>query len=622
MSRLISEETIQLILSKIDLVEVIGDYVQLRKSGKNFLGLCPFHTEKTPSFSVSPDKQLYYCFGCGAGGNAFTFLMELEGYTFTQAVTYCSEKAGVQLDPGVQTVRQEHKQDAAKEWMHKAHHLAAQLFQHMLLERKEGRRALQYLKQRGIGMDAIHHFQMGYAPDSRDFLTRFLEKRNFPLDLMEKGGLLGVSEDGSRYYDRFRNRVVFPIRDRQGKVVAFQGRVLGEGQPKYLNSPETPIFQKSRQLFNFHQARKEIRRKQTAILFEGCMDVLSAYQAGITHATATLGTSLSEEQARMIARNTTQVIICYDGDQAGVDATRRAAELFMAQNCMVKVVTLPQGLDPDEYIRTNGAERFRRDMLDQAKTFTAFQLDVLRRERNLQDEGERMAYIRDCLHVISRLSHAVERDHYLRQLSAEFSLSLDALKQEQFQIYKAEKKRQSGDKAGRKWNNRRNKGKHLVGDKLFPAYHNAERQLLAHMLKDRDLSKIVEAQVGSSFNVAEHSVLASYIYSFYADEREADIRSFIATLDDPDLIQLATEISSMTISPTISDQELRDLVHQILQYPQQQKIEEKNEEKKKAEREGDVVKAAKIAMEVVQLKEPLKHPFLVLSSHFTKEGEA
>ncbi|GGK18680.1 DNA primase [Caldalkalibacillus thermarum] len=616
----ISEVTIQNILRQVDLVELAGEYVQLKKTGKNFMGLCPFHSEKTPSFSVSPEKQIYHCFGCGAGGNAITFLMEIEGLSFLEAVRKLGEKTGIPVQAGDDLpVRDKGKQEE-KKWMLTAHRLVAQLYHHFLLERKEGQEALHYLKQRGFHEETIKVFQIGYAPDSWDFLTRFLAKRNFPLPLMEKAGLLVKEEGGDRYFDRFRGRVMFPIWDNQGQVVGFGGRLIGEGHPKYLNSPETPIFRKSRQLFNFHRARQEMRKQQTAVLFEGYGDVLSAYQAGILYATATLGTALSEEQARMLRRNAEKVIICYDGDEAGMNAAVKAAEELHKQGCLVKVAVVPDEQDPDEYIQKYGKEAFQRHILDEAQSLTAFQLNRLKKGRRLADDVERLAYIQDALRVISRLNRAVERDHYLRQLAEEFSLSLDALKREQYKLYKLEQRqneqRQSPFEGVQK------ASALPAASKLQPAYVNAERMLLAYMLHSEEIAKEVEKVVGSQFNQEEHQRLAAYLYAFYAEGHKADVRLFISTLDDQELIRLAGQLAAMTINPELSPKQLQDYVQQILKYPYLKQIEQKEKEKNKAERQGNVIEAARIAMEIIEMKKQLKHLSTLHDPHTSwKEGE-
>lgn len=599
----IAEEIIQDILRQADIVDIISDYVQLKKSGRNYVGLCPFHSEKTPSFSVSAEKQFYHCFGCSASGNALSFLMNIEGYTFPQAVYELGQKVGVTVVQEDQSTfwQQEQGRTNEKEWMFKAHHLAAQLFHHMLLERKEGKDARDYLEARGFQIETIKEFQIGYAPDSWDFLTSFLQKRDYPLSIMEKGGLLSKSEDGKRYFDRFRGRIMFPIWDTQGKVVAFGGRLLNEGTPKYLNSTETPIFRKGRSLFNLHRARPEIRKQKTAILFEGYVDTILAWQAGIRHSLATLGTAFSADQARLIARNADQVIICFDGDGAGLEASIKAAEMLESYGNLAKIATLPANTDPDEYIRRFGAEAFEKKIMLEAKALTAFRLEFLKKGRNLQDDGERMKYIAEALSVISKLPRAVERDHYLRQLANEFSLSLEALKQEQMQILRIEKKKRLGDKDNQKWHNRIKDTKHLVARKLMPRHYQAERILLAHMLRDKQVAEKVQRKVGSQFNVDEHGALAAYLYAFYAEGNQADTSLFLAYLDDAQLSSLVTELSMMTISP-MTDEVFEDCTREILNYPKWLEIDKKEEERRLAEREGNNVLAAHILHEITEMK--------------------
>src|SRR5690606_8170374 len=284
----IPEETIEKIRSSVDIVDVISEYVQLKKQGRNYFGLCPFHGENTPSFSVSPDKQIFHCFGCGAGGNVFSFLMDLEGYSFSEAAANLANKVNIDLSDFKQTVvRTDKNTDAEK--MQEAHELLKKFYHHLLLNTKEGEHALDYLTNRGFTKEVIEKFEIGYALDSWDFATKFLQKRGFGLELMERAGLLVKKEDTGTFFDRFRNRIMFPIWDHQGKTIAFSGRVLEKGQePKYLNSPESIIFNKSKTLYNFHQARLSIRKNQQVVLFEGFADVIAADTADLPNSIGTM----------------------------------------------------------------------------------------------------------------------------------------------------------------------------------------------------------------------------------------------------------------------------------------------------------------------------------------------
>lgn len=319
-----------------------------------------------------------------------------------------------------------------------------------------------------------------------------------------------------------------------------------------------------------------------------------------------MGTSLSEDQARMIRRNSEQVIICYDGDEAGVEAITRSAEVLEKQGCLIKVANLPEKLDPDDYIKKYGSEAFQKQVLAQTKSLTGFFLDYYRKGKNLQDDSERMAYIQEALTVISRLPHAVERDHYLRQLSEEFSLSLEALKQQQKNIYWAEKKSAPRDKAIEKWNNSTN-SKRLIATSLLPSFHNAERLLLSYMLHSKEITEWIQNEVGSSFNIDQHSALAAYIYSFFMEYEQPNIQLFLSKLQDQELVKLATELSLTHINLDNAEQVIKDYVKEILAYPLQLELDRKEEEMRKAERQGDVIRAAQIAIEIQSAREDLKN---------------
>ncbi len=607
MGNRIPEDLIERIRTSVDIVDVVSEYVQLKKQGRNYFGLCPFHQEKSPSFSVSPDKQIYHCFGCGAGGNVFSFLMEIEGYHYIEAVKTMAGKSGLELpadtvrdtDAGASAAGKQHHE------MVEAHDLLKKLYHHILVNTKEGEHALEYLTGRGFTREAIDLFEIGYAPDSADMASAFLSKRGYSADMLLDSGLIGRDASRNRYYDRFRGRVMFPVWDHQGKTIAFGGRILGNGEPKYLNSPETKIFNKSKQLYGLHLARPHIRKMQQAVLFEGYVDVISAWRAGVKNGIATMGTSLTDEQARIIRRNIENVVICYDSDNAGINAAMRALDVLQHAGCYVKVARMPEGLDPDDYISKFGPERFEKDVIGGSLTATAFKIHFLRRGKNLQNEGEKIRYIEEVLGEISKLTMAVERDHYLRQISDEFSISLDALKQEQFRIFKQLKRKegspnQSGGKYERKIARLPKQGK------LLPAYQNAERHLIAHMFYNRDLAEQIQNEIGLSFNIDEHNAIAAYLYAFYEEGHEPDISSFMERLQDNRLKKAASELAMLPINENFSDREWRDYVKQVLDYPKWLKIKEKEAEKNEAEQRQDHVKAATIAMEIIRMKKELK----------------
>ncbi|BCW95422.1 MAG: DNA primase [Fimbriimonadales bacterium] len=352
------------IRDRIDLVELVSNYVRLERAGKNFKGLCPFHTEKTPSFHVSPALNRFHCFGCGASGDAFAFLMRMEGLSFREAMRRLAERAGIEL-------REESLPQEAPDERDRLRRLvyAANFFYRQCLKRTP--HAQQYLAQRGLTPETIEAFELGYAPDGWDYLLRFLERHNFSLDDAERAGLLKARDDGSGYYDRFRNRITFPIHDASGRVVAFGARTMGDEEPKYLNSPETPLFEKRNTFYGWHLARGAILRQKAAIIVEGYLDLIMLHQYGFTHSLATLGTAFTEEHAARLKRLTERVYLMFDSDPAGVRAALRAGEALVQAGIPALVARLPQGEDPDSLLRTHGAPALQR-ALDTATPLAAF----------------------------------------------------------------------------------------------------------------------------------------------------------------------------------------------------------------------------------------------------------
>ena len=602
MGNRISEEKVEKIRNSVDIVDVIGEYVQLKKQGRNLTGLCPFHGEKTPSFSVSPDKQLYHCFGCGAGGNVFSFVMAIEGYEFLESVKHLAERTNIDL-PELQQ-NEAAKMSTENNTMISGSELAAKLYHHLLMNTEQGKGAFQYLTERGFTTEMINTFSLGFAPNAWDTLAHFFDKRKVSLNIMEQIGLLAKRDFDGKFFDRFRDRVMFPIWNKDGKVIGFGGRVIGNDHPKYLNSPESKIFNKSKILYGFHIARAEMRKNNEAVLFEGYVDVITAWQAGVRNGVATLGTAITDEQAKLIRRNAESVIICYDSDNAGLKATYRAIEILEANNCNVKVANLPEGYDPDDYIQKYGSEKFRKEVINANQTTMAFKMNFLRKGKNLQNEAERIAYIENVLSEITSLTNAIERDHYLRQLSQEFSLSLNALKQELYRLYK-QKKQNNPQNEQQSVPSVRNK--FVTEKKLLPAFHNAERMLLAYMIKDINIACTVQEKIGGNFNIDEYHAIVAHLYAYYGEGNEPNSSQFIQRLNDEKLTRIATEVAMMTISEELSEQELNDYIRQITNYPKIIEIENKERARKEAESKGDYKSAANIAMEIIQMKKELKH---------------
>lgn len=602
MAERISEDIINKLREEIDIVDVISEYVQLKKHGRNYFGLCPFHGENTPSFSVSADKQIFHCFGCGAGGNVFSFLMEKEGLTFQEAAVKLAEKTNINLQ--IQTPVSAKTIPKDNQQMLDAHELLRKFYHHLLVNTKDGQDALEYLLERGFTKESIEKFSIGYSLPSWDYTFKLLSKKGFSEELLEKSGLIIKRERDGSFFDRFRNRIMFPIFDRNGNTIAFSGRALGDDDPKYLNSPETVIFNKSKILYNYHLARPAIRKHQQAVLFEGFADVIAADRSSVVNGVATMGTSLTAEHIELLRRSCQTVTICYDSDNPGIEAAFRAGKMLSDSQLNVTVALMPDDLDPDDYIKKYGGDKFSRDVIGASITFMSFKLLYYRRGKNLQHEGERLLYIEEVLKEISKLEKVVEIDHYLRQLANEFSLSLDALTQ-QLQIF------QQGSKEKRGTNETKSRPALVTKTKieqLKPAYYNAERHLIAHMLKSSEVAyKVKELLQGNTLNIDEHQAIFTYLLGYYEEGNNPDTSLLLNYIQDVKLRRIVSEIEMMLVNDELIEKELSDYIKQVLNYHKLLKIKEKELEQKEADRQKDFSKAASIAMEIIHLQKSLKH---------------
>ncbi|MCL1630404.1 DNA primase [Sporolactobacillus sp. CPB3-1] len=591
----LQEQVIEKIRKSLDIVDVIGGYVQLKKQGKNYIGLCPFHSERTPSFSVSPDKQLYHCFGCGAGGNLFTFMMEIEGMSFTESVQFLADRANIQLDTSFSKKDFHSPNNQKKKQTIEGLELLTKFYHYLLTTAKYGTPGMHYLESRGFNEEMIERFQIGYAVDSWDVVTKFLQKRGIRLELMEQAGMIKKRGFDDKYFDRFRNRIIFPIFNMAGKTVAFGGRTLGDEKPKYLNSPESDAFHKGQILYGFHLARQAIRKSSQVVLLEGYVDVIRAHQAGVLNSVASMGTSLTEAQASALTRIADTIIICYDSDTAGVEASFRAAEMLQGNGKIIKIANMPEGFDPDDYIRKFGGERFKSDVIGASQTLMTFKMNYLRRKRNLSDEGDRLLYIEEVLKEMTSLTRAVERDHYLHLLSEEFSVSLDSLKKQLHQMSVTKQRREQ------------RKGTVLLerSHRVPPAYEMAERKLLARMMRSREISDRIRDTIGGSFTIDVHQALSAYLYAYYEQGNPPDEGLFLQKLDDPVLQRKVTELSLMPMSSQVNDQEIEDCMKQVIRHAKSALIADKEEQRKQAEQSGNYELAAQMLSEIISAKKQL-----------------
>lgn len=416
------DEVIEEVRMKNDIVDVISGYVKLQKKGANYFGLCPFHNEKSPSFSVSPGKQMYYCFGCGAGGNVLTFVMEYENYTFQEALAHLADRAGVDLP------KMEYSKEARDQAEHRArllevNKLAANYF-YFQLKQPQGKMGYEYLHdRRGLLDDTIVRFGLGYANKTSDDLYCFLKRKGYEDSFLKDTGLVTVEERGGR--DKFWNRVMFPIMDVNNRVIGFGGRVMGDGEPKYLNSPETKLFDKSRNLYGLNYARTS--REGYLLICEGYLDVISLHQAGFTNAVASLGTAFTSQHANVLKRYTDQVILTYDSDGAGIKAALRAIPILKAVGMSIKVLNMKPHKDPDEFIKNMGADAFRQ-RIKEAKNSFLFEVDVLRQGYQMEDPEQKTRFYQETAKKLLQFSEALERENYLQAVAREQMIPADELR--------------------------------------------------------------------------------------------------------------------------------------------------------------------------------------------------
>lgn len=417
-----SDELIEEVRSKNDIVDVISSYVKLQKKGSSYFGLCPFHNEKSPSFSVSRQKQMYYCFGCGAGGNVFTFLMEYENYSFLEALKYLADRAGVEL-PRQELSKEARERADTKAILLEINKAAARYF-YIQLKERQGERALAYLKGRQLGDDTIRAFGLGYANKYSDDLYRYLKGQGYQDDMIAKAGLITVDEKHGAH-DKFWNRVMFPIMDANSRVIGFGGRVMGDGKPKYLNSPETMIFDKSRNLYGLNRARSS--RKSYFLLCEGYMDVISLHQAGFTNAVASLGTALTQGHASLIKRYVKEVYLTYDSDEAGTKAALRAIPILREAGISAKVIRMEPYKDPDEFIKNLGKEAFE-DRIREARNGFLFGVEVLERDYDLTSPEGKTDFLKEVARRLGEFEEDIERNNYIEAVAGRYHVGYEELR--------------------------------------------------------------------------------------------------------------------------------------------------------------------------------------------------
>jgi len=521
-----SEDIINEVFAENDIVDYVSQYVKLKKSGRDYSGLCPFHREKSPSFHVSQDKQLFHCFGCGASGNLVQFVMRIEGLDFVEALKLLAERAGVIL-PEEDTFP-DNALHQKKQRIYAMNQMSARFYYANLTKDPDGEKALAYFFERKIAPKTINAYGLGYAKDQYDSLHQFLKEKGFADEEMVEAGLVSI-RDG-RVYDRFRNRVIFPIIDLRGNVIGFGGRIMGQAQevngfkpPKYLNSMETPVFNKGRNLFSLNLAKKS--NAQQMILVEGYMDVISTYQAGVPNVVATLGTALTDNQAKLLMKYCSEILICYDSDEAGQKATIRAIEIINSIGGRSRVIQLKGAKDPDEYIKAHGVQCFIR-AVEEAMPSTEYRLSLVKSKYNLDSPDGKIRFVEEAADALLSIQDAVEVDAYINKISEETDIGREA-------IYSEYKKRTAKNKISNKTVRPQTPAtKPAAGatsinitavvqtqDKQF----NAEKKLLNLITKNRRYIQKAASQISpEEFSTHVHRVIAKNIYQCAESGRPVD----------------------------------------------------------------------------------------------------
>lgn len=593
----ISDDTIETIRSQTDIVDLIGEYVQLSKRGKNWFGLCPFHEENSPSFSVSEDKQLFHCFGCGASGNAITFMMDMENRSFIDSIIRLGSRVGIEVEStsrDVPSPKNSHQQE-----MMKAYTLATSFYSHLLLNTVEGEKALSYLEKRGFTRDQIEQYEIGWSPLQSDALSALLTRQGFDMKEMVTAGLCFQKDDGSGYFDRFRGRIMFPIHDDNGSVIAFSGRRLEESssEAKYINSPETPIFEKSKILYNFHRARLNVRKSGKVVLFEGFMDTIAADRGGIENTVAVMGTALSTHHIVKLKRIAKKVVICCDGDSAGWGAAKRFADSLMDSGMEVLIAVLPDRMDPDDYISQFGVQSFLEKVLDQPLSYISFVASYYRRDKNLAIDHDIKQYVHEVLDELAHRCSPIEKDLLIQQLHSETNASKESLGQE-FTKSIARKAKKNRDAEPEE---------DLRSVSITSAATNrtetdrAELLLLAHLLMDADLFEEKRNELQDLFVREDVLKIFFKLAAFYEQYDLPNYQRFAEVLEDRQLKKIVMEAVLTERSPEFTGQEVDDCIRHLKLNRLNRLIKQKRHELKEAEQMKDDDRAQQLGNEVMEL---------------------
>ncbi|MBI3584131.1 MAG: DNA primase [Nitrospinae bacterium] len=541
----IPDELVEEIRARSDIVEVISDRVLLKKSGVNYKGLCPFHSEKTPSFTVSPAKQIFHCFGCNEGGNVYQFVMKIENLSFPDSVLLLARRYGINIaEQKVKGVN-----SSQKNTLYEVNAMAAEFFLRQLSELPQGKTAREYLRKRGINEDIIESFKIGYASTSWDGIHQFLKKKGISADIQNSAGLVKERENGGGYVDRFRERVIFTISDSEGRIVGFGGRVLNDtdSRPKYLNSPETLVYKKGNILYGLHITKDSIRKSKEAFLVEGYFDLITAYQHGVKNIIATSGTALTEDHARLLRRYTETVTLVFDGDEAGRNASNRGGMVLLNGGVKVKVIPLPQGNDPDSFIREKSGEGFL-NIARESKTFMEYIINKEAAGSDLKSIDGRVKCINAVIPFLSLMNNSVEKSMYISSLAEKTGVSEKAIMDEM-------NKNKVKDKA---------KDKAKVKEALTSTFNKAERILVQLMLLDnKNIDKIKKNISVDNFKDDDMAKISSVLFTLSDSNDNISISHIMDMLSEERLKKLVSEMVFEDIEYQEVDKNISDCIRYI-----------------------------------------------------------
>ncbi|HDF5875302.1 TPA: DNA primase [Staphylococcus aureus] len=579
----IDQSIINEIKDKTDILDLVSEYVKLEKRGRNYIGLCPFHDEKTPSFTVSEDKQICHCFGCKKGGNVFQFTQEIKDISFVEAVKELGDRVNVAVD--IEATQSNSNVQIASDdlQMIEMHELIQEFYYYALTKTVEGEQALTYLQERGFTDALIKERGIGFAPDSSHFCHDFLQKKGYDIELAYEAGLLSRNEENFSYYDRFRNRIMFPLKNAQGRIVGYSGRTYTGQEPKYLNSPETPIFQKRKLLYNLDKARKSIRKLDEIVLLEGFMDVIKSDTAGLKNVVATMGTQLSDEHITFIRKLTSNITLMFDGDFAGSEATLKTGQNLLQQGLNVFVIQLPSGMDPDEYIGKYGNDAFTAFVKNDKKSFAHYKVSILKDEIAHNDLSYER-YLKELSHDISLMKSSILQQKALNDVAPFFNVSPEQLANE-IQFNQAPANYYPEDEYGGYIE------PEPIGMAQFDnlsRQEKSERAFLKHLMRDKDtFLNYYESVDKDNFTNQHFKYVFEVLHDFYAENDQYNISDAVQYVNSNELRETLISLEQYNLNDEPYENEIDDYVN-VINEKGQETIESLNHKLREATRIGDV----------------------------------